>query len=147
MLDMKNRAIAAELIRQYLDCQLTNDEFDDQYPRSEDEAVRTFWGILWFSWDDRYTHKLEGKHQLSDMNRAMIERCITFLQTDLEYTGPLAGRSWVNMVQSAYKRLVGNEERRVIQGCFDDPWWPFATEDQFLLHCHIAAAPESAVKS
>ncbi|MFZ1085523.1 MAG: hypothetical protein WAN35_11195 [Terracidiphilus sp.] len=146
MLDMENRSVAAELIRQYLDCLLTNDEFDDRYPRSKDEAILTFKGILWFSWDDLYSHKLEGKHQLSDKNRAMFERCITFLQTDLEYTGPLAGRSWINMVKSAYRRLVSKEERRVIQGNFDDLWWPFATEDQYLQHCHHADAPESAVK-
>ena len=134
MVDTKNRIVAAELVREFAAGQLTNDDFDEQYPRSEDRAIQNIGNVLWLSWDDRFTHRLEGEYQLTDQQRALFERCIAFLQTELEYTGPSVGGSVLDAAKGAWKRLVGKEQRILIEGSLDAPWWPFATEEQYRQH-------------
>ncbi len=130
MVDMEQRRVAAELIRKFAAGQLTNDEFDEQYPHSEDKAIQTIGNVLWLSWDDRFTHRLEGRYQLTDQQKALFERCMAFLETELEYTGPLAGRSVLDSVKGAWKRLVGEQQRVLTEGSLKDPWWPFVSDKQ-----------------
>jgi hypothetical protein len=134
MVDTEKRRAAAELIREFAVGQLTNDEFDEQYPRSEDKAIQTIGNVLWLSWDDRFTHRLEGRYQLTDQQKAVFERCMAFLQTELEYTGPSAGTSVLDSVKGAWKRLVGEQQRVLTEGSLKDPWWPFASEEQYRQH-------------
>ena len=140
MVDMKNRRAAADLIREFAAEKLTNDEFDEQYPQSEDRAVQAIGNVLWLSWDDRFTHRLEGRYQLTDQQKAAYERCVAFLQTELEYTGPSTGTSVLNAVKGAWKRLVGEGERVLIEGSLKDPWWPFASEEQYRQHSSQVAS-------
>jgi hypothetical protein len=146
MLDVESRKIAVELVRKLAGGQLTNDEFDNQYPRSNDRAIITIWGFLWFCWDDRFTHKLEGEYRLTQEKIATVERCIAFLQTDLDYLGPSIGKGALDATVSMWRRFVGKENKIVIQGALDDPWWPFATEEQFRQYCQHEATPNSVVR-
>jgi hypothetical protein len=130
--DHKKRKIAARLIREFIDCDLTNEEFDESYPDSYDRAIRIIGHILWFCYDDLYTHRLDGVHRLSDEGRARVERCIAFLETDLEYLGPMDSGKLYESTRRAWKWLTGSIESAAAVGSFDDPWWPFATEEQFL---------------
>lgn len=131
MVDMKSRESAANLITEFAAGRITNDEFDEQYPESEDRGVQTIGRVLWLSWDDRFTHRLEGEYQLTDQQKALFDRCRAFLQTELEYIGPSPGGSVLGAAKGAWKRLVGNEQRVVVRGSLESPWWPFATEDQY----------------
>ena len=140
MVDMKSRRAAADLMQEFAAGKLTNDEFDERYPQSEDRAVQTIGNVLWLSWDDRFTHRLEGRYQLTDQQKAVYERCMAFLQTELEYTGPSAGASVLNAVKGAWKRLVGEGERVLIEGSLKDPWWPFASEEQYRQHSSQVAS-------
>ncbi len=65
---------------------------------------------------------------------------MAFLQTELEYTGPSAGASVLNAVKGAWKRLVGEGERVLIEGSLKDPWWPFASEEQYRQHSSQVAS-------
>lgn len=134
MVDMKSRGLAANLIREFAAGRLTNDEFDEQYPESEDRGVQTIGQVLWLSWDDRFTHRLEGEHQLTDQQKALFDRCIAFFQTELEYVGPSPGGSVLGVAKGAWKRLLGKEQPVVVQGSLESAWWPFATEDQYRQH-------------
>jgi hypothetical protein len=134
MVDIKSRIAAAELVREFAAGQLTNDEFDEQYPHSEDRAIQTIGNVLWLSWDDRFTHRLEGRYQPTDQQKAVFERCMAFLRTELEYTGPSPGASVLDAVKGVWKRLVGEEQRALIEGSLKDPWWPFSSEEQYRQH-------------
>jgi hypothetical protein len=131
MVDMKSRMVAAELIEEFATGRITNDEFDEQYPRSDDRAVQTIGNSMWFFWDDRFTHRLEGKFELTDQQRDLFARFIAFLQTDLEYTGPVVGASVLDRLKSSWKRIVGKEELPSARGDASDPWWPFSSEEQY----------------
>jgi hypothetical protein len=90
--------------------------------------------VLWLSWDDRFTHRLEGEYQLTDQQKSLFNRCVAFLQTELEYTGPLSGSSVLKAAKGAWKRLAGKEQRVVVQGSLKSPWWPFSSEEQYRQH-------------
>ena len=135
MVEMEKRKVAAELIRDFAAAQLSNDEFDEQYPNSEDRAIQSIGSVLWLSWDDRFTHWLEGRYQLTDQQKALFERCIAFLQTELEYMGPLIGASVLDSVKGAWKRFVGDQHRVLTEGSLKDPYWPFSSQEQYRQHC------------
>lgn len=130
MVDTKSRKSAANVISELAAGHLAIDEFDEQYPGSEDRAIRTI-GYVLLSWDDRFTHALQEKYQPTDRQKALFDRCVIFLQTELEYTGPLAEGSAVRAAKNAWKRLMGKEQHIVVQGSLESPWWPFATEEQY----------------
>ena len=58
MVDTKSRKSAANVISELAAGHLAIDEFDEQYPGSEDRAIRTI-GYVLLSWDDRFTHALQ----------------------------------------------------------------------------------------
>jgi hypothetical protein len=140
----KRRRLAADLVRRLGDGKITNDEFDAQYPESEDRAIKAIHQFLWFHWDDRFSHILEGPYRLNKETFAIVDRCIAFLQKDLEYTGPLPMTNIPESIMRTWKSLLGKDQSP-IQGSFEDPWWPFATEAQYLEHCHEELAPKKTV--
>jgi hypothetical protein len=135
MVDVRSRASAAKLIREFIEGRITNDEFDEQYPhRSSDPALQNIWRYLWLFWDDRQSHTLQGEHGLSPAQRALWERCVTFLQTGVEYAGPPIdiglsaglGRVWRKIFRE--RRTPGSTDNP------NTPWWPFASEEQYRQH-------------
>jgi len=131
MVDTKSRSIASKLIREFAAGHLTNDEFDDQYPRSDDRAVQTMGSYLWFFWDDRFTHRLEGEHALTEEQSALLRRMSDFLETDLEYRGPAVGASLVDRAKSGWRRITGQEPPIADDPAVDAPWWPFPSEEEY----------------
>ncbi len=126
MIDRKNRIKGASLIREFLDCHITNDEFDEQYPHnSYDPALKNIGQRLWFFWSDLETHRLDGKHALNVEQRAIAKRCIQFLETDLEYTGPSVKIDPLAWLKRGWKSLT-----RQYAYDSDQLWWPFANEEQ-----------------
>src|SRR5262245_710289 len=106
MVDHGARKKALVLARQLRDGAITNDACEASWPRSlHDRALRAIARTLWASYDDRYTHTLEGRHALNDHGRALFDRCILFLHSDLEHQWPrdrlYAGRgipSWAVVI-------------------------------------------------
>jgi hypothetical protein len=135
MVDVKNRAKAAKLILDFVEGRITNDEFDEQYPhRSSDQALQNIWRYLWLFWDDRESHTLRGEHQLSAPQRVLCEHCVTFLQTEIEYTGPT-----ISVGLSSGLRRIGREAIALLQrhpnkDDLDSSWWPFVSEEQYCQH-------------
>ncbi|MDO8287675.1 MAG: hypothetical protein Q7T44_00500 [Parvibaculum sp.] len=88
-IDRTARNYAADLIRWFRDCRISNDEFYDQWPiRSEDAGLTAIWRELWFTYSDLKNHTLSGKYSLDAEDAAIYERCILFLQSDKEYVWP-----------------------------------------------------------
>ncbi len=91
MVYRRKRALAAGVLREFRDGGITNDEYEDRWPRNRGDRV--FWAIydqLWFYYDDIKTHRLTGKYELSPESRELFDRCILFLESDLEYDWPAA---------------------------------------------------------
>jgi hypothetical protein len=106
MVNREKRDLARSLLKKFLAGEITNDNFVNNYPcqEKEDRAVGVLYERLWGYWDDRHTHKLNGKHELNPEARALFERCIAFLGSDLEYEWPTV-EQW--SLSQAFLRLVG----------------------------------------
>ena len=141
MVDRGKRDLARCLVEKFLACEITNDDFVNAYPCSEkkDRVILAIYGRLWGFWDDRQTHMLTGKHELNPEARALLERCIAFLNSDLEYEWPPL--EWRNLSQ-AFLRLIG---LRRIADRRSDEWtqnvrkigkwevWPFIREEDLAM--------------
>ncbi|SRR6266849_2737105 len=139
MVNRKKRDLSSSLVRRYLACEITNDDLVNNYPIRErdDPAIAAIYDALWGFWDDRYTHTLSGKHELDPPARALFERCIAFLNSDLEYEWPpLVLRS----LSQAFLRLIGlrkiadrRSEEWTQKTNSIGPWevWPFFRKE----HC------------
>lgn len=140
MVDHVSRTKARDLIRKFADGQLTNREFDDQYPSSKDRAVLVIRHELWYSWDDLFEHRLEGAYELNAESRAYVDRCIQFLATDLEYTEPAMGGTLLYGIKNAWNGLFGKAAPPENKGDLNAPWWPFSSEEQYRQHTPTVAS-------
>jgi hypothetical protein len=60
---------------------ITNFEYDERYPRSDDPALFAIYSMLWFAYSDVRKHRMDGKYALSSEGRQVVENCILFLRT------------------------------------------------------------------
>jgi hypothetical protein len=128
VVDRSSRDKAAVLVRQFKECQITNDEFERRYPRdSHDLAVRRIYERIWCFYDDLSTHKLEGRHALSSEAQGLFERCALFLESDREYEwppDPLAS-PWGLLRWLPPARRKMEQQEREFQSAGDFEVWPF----------------------
>jgi hypothetical protein len=87
-LDRPARRRAADLIDGLAKGRLTNDEFEDSYPGSSDQAVTTIRKWVWHFYDDLHEHRLEGRLALPTEASRGFHRCVLFLRSDLAYEWP-----------------------------------------------------------
>lgn len=83
MIETEPRKQAAELVEKFRDGAITNDQFVNAWPRSkkEDRALNAIYSMLWISYSDIRTHKLN----LTPEWRGIYDRCALFLRSDHEY--------------------------------------------------------------
>jgi hypothetical protein len=93
MVDHPVRTEAVYALRRFIDCFITNDEYESEYPLpeifgckwSDDRAIRAIYEFSWSWFDDFDSHRLEGKYALPDDFSHVAERCVLFLKTDCDY--------------------------------------------------------------
>jgi hypothetical protein len=124
--DKAKRLVAASLIEEFVSCRLTNFQFTERYPHSEDRALHAIHSMLWFAYDDLSEHQLEGKHALTDEARDVFQRCSLYLRSDLEYGGPGSFVSLTAPFKRVWNRMGGKSEEQ--EGL--SPVWPFASLEQ-----------------
>jgi hypothetical protein len=137
MVNRTKRDLARRLVEKFLSGKITNDDFVNEYPDPEkdDRAIAAIYDRLWGFWDDRQTHTVAGEHDLSPEGRAVFERCIAFLNSDLEYEWPPL--KWRSLLQTSL-RLIGlgriadrrsDEWARKVRTIGKWEVWPFIREE------------------
>jgi hypothetical protein len=148
MVDTLKRKKAIDLIRKFVEGQISNDEYDNSFPdETQDKGLLVVYDRLWFLYSDLHTHRLD-EGSLSSADRELIERCITFLSTDLEYEGPqIRERKPITGMKDFFKRLFPSERPYSLMGeqsqrdsAFVTAWWPFPSEEQYRLHSTTATS-------
>ena len=134
MVNPEKRQMAKRLIERFLACEITNDEFNDTFPRDkEDPALEAIYSNLWSYYDERQTHKLDGQHTLQPESREMFERCAAFLSAGFEYEWP--PYNWISpkyalMRLFGFSRKINDEfDRFKSSGSFEV--WPFIREQDY----------------
>jgi hypothetical protein len=132
MINRQKRAIAKRLVEGFARGTITSREIDNDFPTDKnDPALAAIWRELWFLWDDFHTHTLTDKFSPTLEVRAMMDRCIAFLDSDLEYEWPPITPSSLGLILCRILRLrkkVRELELRELDrlnrlGDFDV--WPF----------------------
>ena len=131
MVDRRTRDSARGLLRNFIDCKLTNDEFHAQFPDSEnDAALRAIRSNVWMFYSDLHTHKLAGKHKPNAEVSALLGRCVLFLGSDFEFEWPVPKIGIANILPNLRRRLF--RERSANSGTLqfgpdsgDQTVWPF----------------------
>src|SRR5580704_8451841 len=105
MVDRAKRDSAREILRNFIDCKITNDEFHTQFPGSEhDLALRAIRSNVWMLYSDLHTHKLSGKHKPNAETKALLERCVLFLDSGFEFEWPVPKISLTNILPNLRRR-------------------------------------------
>ena len=125
MVDKEKRLKGAESIEKLISCQITNYEYDDQFPRSEDDpALHAIYTALWFPYLDVGEHRMDGKHALTPQAREAVDRCVLFLKTDVEYTGPTNFSDLTTPFKRLWNFIIRKKPKQVPRH------WPFETREQ-----------------
>jgi hypothetical protein len=118
-IDKVARRRLAELIRHLAAGRITNFEFDDAVPQSQDRAVHSIYrNGLWPLYDDLQCHRMTGKWTLTPQERGWMARIILFLRSDFPYRYPVAGR---------WRWLYALPAKLLTLGLFDAVWWRYAS--------------------
>jgi hypothetical protein len=136
MVNRQKRAIGKHLVEGFAGGTTSSREIDNDFPTDKnDPALAAIWRQLWFLWDDFHTHTLTGKYAPTPEGRAMMDRCLAFLESDLEYEWPpFRGASWRLILLRAFgfrKRAAEAEKRETEElAKFGDPEaWPFLRKE------------------
>lgn len=87
-IDRAARDKAAVLLSQFLRGEITNAKFDSDWPKSLiDPALDGIYERIWCFYDDNKTYTLVRSHLDQEVVN-ILERCICFLGSDLEYEWP-----------------------------------------------------------
>jgi hypothetical protein len=139
MVDTSKRKQAASLIRQFVDGRISNYNYDSDFPDdTSDQGLLAIYDRLWLLYSDLALSRFD-KSKLTDEELSVIERCVAFLRTDLEYEGPqLRERKPFDGLKSLWGRLVSPQPESALgedaerDSVFHSGWWPFASEGQYL---------------
>ncbi len=135
MVDREARDKAAVVLRKFMvECSITNREYEDTYPVSKaDPAVLGIYQQIWYLYDDMREHLMLGEYSLLTEHKKVVDRCLLFLQSDLEYLWPplkwdLFGL-FFDMIR--YAISLGNFRPRQRKLSYNEEnFWPFFDHDQ-----------------
>ena len=133
MINARARREGARLLAEFFDGKITNDDYNDAFPSdSADAGLNVVYRRIWVYYSDLHSHYLD-RQELSEDDVGLFRRCIDFLNTDLEYSGPPIEIG--NPIAQALRNLLGRDERPVSvlgsaaveESGFFTAWWPFAS--------------------
>ncbi|MGY0800188.1 hypothetical protein ACW7G0_14210, partial [Lysobacter sp. A286] len=134
--DRQARKKLAESTRWLVGARITNYQFDDAIPKSEDPAIREIYGqFLWLLYGDLREHRLSRPDKLSSQHRETAARCILFLKSNLAYPWPVLSRTRTALLTLGNLLTLGMAGRiyfRRVSSAGDMSYWPFLSESQYI---------------
>lgn len=133
MICRDDRNLVAELLTKFINSSLTNFEFEDKIPESEDSAIWPIISSVWCYYDDSNEHKLEGNSALTEQDKMMFNRWILFLLTDNKYEWPAISYPGIRPLKhNLISKLLGKpfkEKKFIESGDYD--FWPFISKESY----------------
>ena len=131
MIDRTARNKLAELLRSLAAGLITNDEFEDSIPESNDKAIKeVFFNGGWSLYSDMKEYKLNGQDALEAVVKKEVARWVLFLKSNYEYNWPN-----VPLLQRALHMLtfglLGTSYEKVWRSAGDVDVWPFLKTAHF----------------
>ena len=86
MFDRQKRDVAARLVRQFRDGQISSDDLESDWPsRSQDRALEAIESRVWSFYDDHRPRTMSGGKAASTEEREALTRYAAFLDSPLAY--------------------------------------------------------------
>lgn len=86
MIDRIRRDVAARLVRQFRDGEITSDDLESEWPdRSEDKALEAVETRVWAFYDDHWPRRMSGHDAATPDEREALTRYAAFLDSSLPY--------------------------------------------------------------
>jgi hypothetical protein len=123
-----NRDVAAIVLRQLADGEITNEEFMKKFPSGcdEDPALQAVFMFAWGQFSDHRVYALTGSAAPLPERLAIFERCYSFLKSDFEFewpvSKPMAGKVLLGIITLG-RAFRGFDEEYKSKGDFEV--WPF----------------------
>lgn len=139
IVNREKRAVARRLLEGFLKREITGEELANSYPRdSADAAMGAIYERLWGYWDDGDTRRSSPQGQLQGEDRALFERCIAFLDSDLVYEWPQF--QWFKLSMALFRACgFRNTTERKARESLNQmrrhgnlQVWPFVREEDYL---------------
>lgn len=136
MVDREARNKAAKVLQEFLlECSISNWQYDDRYPVSKaDPAVFCVYQQIWFWYDDTHEHRMLGEYRLSPEHRDVIDRCLLFLESDLEYLWPPEKWNILGVLFDITKYVLSFGTLQPAQretSYNEQKYWPFYDREQY----------------
>ena len=136
MIDRDARNNMAVLVRRLVACRITNDDFEEEVPRSDDPAIHAVHGMAWRLYSDLETHFLNGRHSIPKDGRREIARWILFLYSNEEYAWPdysfFQANDWLmNLLTFGWWERRKESQLNQFKAAGDFNVWPFINRASF----------------
>lgn len=144
MIDHGNRDVSASVLQDLIDGKITNDEFMSRFkfPKNTDPAVRAIYIFAWGQFSDLRVHRLTGRDAPTPERLAFLQRCVSFLRTDLEFEWPLPKpsktRGLLEMIGLG-RRFRAADEQYKSKGDFEV--WPFFRKADYQARVPVQSVP------
>jgi len=132
-IDCNARNKAVSLLARILEGEITNYEFEDEWPYGKDPVLYAINTQLMFEYEERPEKLISGGYFSQDILE-MIKRCILFLRSGLEYEWPKHTLMWFEI--PVLDKLIGRDKKyqRLAEefkahGDFDV--WPFLRQSDY----------------
>lgn len=137
MVDREARDRAADVFRALITGKISNDAFEDSWPRTSDRAIDAIFDTAWLLYSDDRQHKLVGTDRLPTDTRRTCIRWLLFLHGDLDYEWPdlsLPGldpavrverRWWKRILAVTSRDALRPEVAKSFLAAGHYPVWPF----------------------
>ncbi|WP_370677364.1 hypothetical protein [Pleomorphomonas sp. PLEO] len=109
MIDRSARAQLSKNLRLLISGKISNDQFEDTVPTTEDAAIQAITEMAGLLYGDMSEHRLVGLHSIEPSDRREALRWILFLDSDFEYRWPqipLPGLTPMRRTRSTFARWL-----------------------------------------
>jgi len=138
VVNRQKRVVAKGMVEGFAAGTVSSREMDGDFPSDKDDrALAGIWEHLWPFWDDLRNHTLTGKDSPTPEMRAMMDRCIAFLESDLEYEWPPYRWASLKLILLRALRLrkkaaeVEKRETEELAKFGDLEVWPFVRKEDW----------------
>jgi hypothetical protein len=127
LIDRTARKAALQLLVQWKAGRITNWDFEDTWPQTQDRGVKAIGERLWCFYDD-FPKKRINTSALDTEVVALLDRCMSFLGTNAEYAWP--DFDWMREGLSGLETLYKGKRTKArrweeFTGNGDIDVWPF----------------------
>jgi hypothetical protein len=133
-IELEQRRFGADLLRQFIAGEITNEQFHRNFPRStSDTALNAIFRGAWVTYSDLREYRLVGKDAPSEKVQAILESCRLFLTTDLPFEWPEPKiRMFAGILNLLSFGSISRRSEERLRKLGEVDYWPFIRKADYM---------------